>query len=124
MGLRRYITAVLMLLMLTPSMVCFKSICVAEAMAGGAMPCCKDMAAHKSIGITLIQDCLHNDLTQVGTVKMPVPDVAVLFIALAAFTFLLTPFARNGGAMRLARPPPEPYADPFAILLATQRFRN
>src|SRR6185295_7300902 len=123
MSLRRCLHVFLMLLIVMPSMACFKSICAAGAMAHSPMPCCHDMAG-KTMGLKLIKDCLNNDLAQVVAAKMPVPDGALLFLGLAAFTLWVMPFARRGGALRFARPPPDPYSSPFSILLATQRFRN
>lgn len=124
MNSRRFLHVFLMLLMIMPSMACFKSICIAGAMAGASMPCCKDMAAHKSVGFSLNQDCLNTDLAQFSVVKTPIPDGAILFLGLVTFTVLIMPIPRRGFILRFGRPPPDPYSDPFSILLATQRFRN
>jgi hypothetical protein len=123
MTLRRGLIVLMMLLVAMPSMACFRSVCDAGKMGmNAAMPGCH-INMPKNGGVVLMKDCLRNDLGQAVLVKMPVPEGAFIFIALAV-ALLLVPAPRRGSMLRHIRPPPDPRTDPFDILLATQRFRN
>ena len=124
MTLRQSLLILMMLLMVMPSMACFQSICNAGKMGMGvSMPSCHEHMAHNAGGVVLMKDCMKNDLGQAAVLNMPVRDGAFIVLGLIAL-MLMAPLPRRGSMLFHTRPPPDPGLSPFAILLATQRFRN
>lgn len=124
MNFRRLLSTVLMLLMLTPSMVCFMAVCpeMAHAAVEKPMPPCHGMTNTKSSsGPMLMEDCMKNDLGQISTFDMPLPDLALIFVAfilpVIAFSFPAFAGMRSSGA----DPPPKGRAS-FHRILITQRI--
>lgn len=130
---RNVLLAVLMFLMLTPSMVCFMSFCPAQAQirmsaAEKIMPCHGDQvrkdksdAAHFPM---LAKDCMKNDLGQASFMDVPLPsgDFLILSFVLSGIFFRLQMPAR----LRFSGtgPPVVGGRPSFQRLLLTQRFRQ
>jgi hypothetical protein len=122
MNFTRLISTILMLLMVTPSMVCFMAVCpqMAHAAVDEPMPPCHSVnkETKSSPGPMLMEDCMQNDLGQASTVDIPVPDLAWVLVP-----FILPILAFNFPGMRTsgADPPPKRRAS-FHRILITQRI--
>ncbi len=136
MYLRRLLVHILMLLMLTPAMVCLMPCCPDKAAAAApAEKPCHEMAAAEDIPAPagpesptvpmLGQDCLKNDLGAASvTADMPVPQGA-LFPALALLFIpaLAVALPRPVGAPHRGADPPPGRHPSFHRLLLTLRLR-
>lgn len=126
MNFRRILMQFLMLLMLTPSMACFMTMCPEPAQAAQVQPPCHEVGSEKYSPLSvpmLVKDCLQNDLGQVSDFDIPLP----VFIYLVA-GFLLSVTLVMAGNFRLAHargtdPPPRTRIS-FHRLLVTQRIRQ
>ncbi|MBI1327861.1 MAG: hypothetical protein GC136_09500 [Alphaproteobacteria bacterium] len=125
MGFHRFLRTILMLLMLTPSMVCFMAVCpgVANAAVENPAPPCHGMnkETESSSGIMLMEDCMQNDLGQASAFDMPLPHIVWVLVA-----FILPVVAFNFPAFANIRlsggdPPPKGRAS-FHRILITQRI--
>jgi hypothetical protein len=125
MNFRRLLSTVLMLLMLTPSMVCFMAVCpeMAHAAVEKPMPPCHGMnkETKSSSGPMLMEDCMQNDLGQVSTFDIPLPDLAWVLVAfilpVIAFSFPAFAGMRSSGT-----DPPIKGRASFHRILITQRI--
>lgn len=125
MNFRRLLSTFLMLLMLTPSMVCFMAVCpeMAHAAVEQPTPPCHDMnkETKSSSGPMLMEDCMQNDLAQTPTLDMPLPDLAWVFVAfilpVIAFSFPAFAGMRSSGT-----DPPIKGRASFHRILITQRI--
>lgn len=131
--MRKFLIAFLMLVMLTPSLVCAMPMCTDEALAAKAKVPCADHASHhgdkkegKSNKLTLLSDCAGVDMQKADTAsfeKLDLKTDSLLFVladGLALDNLLHT----NVGNIR--GPPPDwpalSQTQP-SILLTTQRLR-
>ncbi len=125
MGLRQILNIALMLLMLTPSMVCFMASCpeMAHAAVEKPLPPCHGMTQEtkSSTGPMLMQECMQNDLGQVATVDIPLPDLALIFVAFILSVIALSFPTFTGKHFSSADPPPKGRAS-FHRILITQRI--
>lgn len=123
MNFRRFILSVLMFLMLTPSMVCITAVCPEKAHASTQEPAppCHDTQEKSSSGPRFMGDCTLNDLGPGASFDLPLPVLALLFIAfvLPVALFNCPVFAKvySSGA----DPPPKGRAS-FHRILITQRI--
>jgi hypothetical protein len=118
---RRFISTLLLLLMLTPSMVCVMVFCPEMAQAAVAKPMpCHDSGQNADRAPMLAGDCLQNDLGQGSVTNIPLPLLALIFAG-----FLL-PLTIIGAARHVL--PPQPADRPpkrrpsFHRILITQRI--
>lgn len=128
MNARHILTVFLMLLMLTPSMVCFMAFCPEAAQAAEKpMPCHetadkKDRSDLSKIPM-LAKDCLKNDLGQTETIS--VPESGNGFLKLSFFIpLMLMGFQIPSHTRRWATDPPPTRRISFHRLLITQRLRQ
>jgi hypothetical protein len=127
MSFRRVLSTALMLLMLTPSMVCFMAVCseMAHASVGQPAPPCHGMnkETKSSSGPMLMEDCMQNDLGQASSFDMPLPYLAWFLVAfilpITAFSLPAVAGMRSYGA-----DPPIKGRASFHRLLVTQRIRQ
>ena len=125
MNFRRLLSTALMLLMLTPSMVCFMAVCpeTAHATVEKPVPPCHGMnkETKSSSAPMLMEDCMQNDLGQASTFDMPLFDVAWFLVAfilpVTAFSFPAFAGMRSSGA-----DPPIKGRASFHRILITQRI--
>lgn len=128
--MRRFLAAILALVMLTPSLACAMPLCDdARPVIAADHPC----PAHQQQGsqskaghdkIALMKDCMKVELQTANAVLVAAPDMQgdPLFIAPAPFITLPAPFegASKRGPPPNRTPPPASRPDP---LLSTQRLR-
>jgi hypothetical protein len=124
MRLRRLTVAILMLLMLTPSMVCVMAVCPEKAQAATEKPtppCHGGEEKSPASGPMFMGDCTLNDLGQASTFDLPLPVLALLFITfvLPVTLFKLPSFTKTYSSG--VDPPPKGRAS-FRRLLITQRI--
>lgn len=133
MIMRHLFLGFLILVMLTPSLVCAMPICKDEALAAKAQMPCADHADHhgdkkegKSNKLTFMSDCAGVDMQKADSASYEKPDIKKDFIVyplvadIAVSLFLLTDLGTIRG------PPPDCLALSQAqpsILLTTQRLR-
>ncbi len=125
MNFRGTINAFLMLLMLTPSMVCFMAVCPEKAHAAVEKPAqpCHGMTKEKksSSGPMLMEDCMKNDLGQVSTIDTPLPNLVWVFIAFILPVVVLSLPVFTGMRSSGTDPPPKGRAS-FQRILITHRI--
>lgn len=124
--MRRTLTALLMLLMLTPAMVCVMTLCPEPAQAAAEVPPCHEGATPARDDAPrvpmLAGDCLLNDL---GTATAPdLPEPPAVFLVLMFMVPAMLAFIPLPAAYRLAaRAPPRPRGRAsFHRLLITRRI--
>lgn len=133
MVMRQLLLGFLMLVMLTPSLVCAMPICTDEALAAKAEVPCADHASHhgdkkegKSNKPTFMSDCAGVDMQKADTASFEKPDLksdSLLFIM--ADGLVLDAFAHTDAGTIRGPPPDWPALSRTqpSILLTTQRFR-
>lgn len=125
MGLYRILNIALMLLMLTPSMVCIMVVCpeIAYATVEKSMPPCHgiNQKLKSPSGPMLIEDCMKNDLGQSSTVDMPLPDI-VFFLFAFIFPVLAIVFPKFAGMRSSGADPPPKGRASFHRILIKQRI--
>ena len=125
MGLRRILNIILMLLMLTPSMVCFMAVCaeMAHAAVEKPVPPCHGMGKEtkSSSAPMLMEDCMQNDLGQVSTVDMPLPDITWFLVAFI-LPVMVFDFPAFAGMRSSGTDPPFKGRASFHRILITQRI--
>jgi len=116
-----------MLLMLTPSMVCFMAVCpeMAHAAIEEPAPPCHGMnkETNSSTALMLMEDCMQNDLGQSPTFAIPLPDASWFLAAFIVPVIFLSFSAFAGIHFSGADPPPKGRAS-FHRILITQRIRQ
>ncbi len=131
--MRQLLLGFLMLVMLTPSLVCAMPVCTDEALAAKAKMPCVDHAPHhsdkkenKSNKPTLMSDCAGVDMQKADTASLDKPDLKS-----GSVVYILADNARVDWllhtSLRFIRGPPPDWpalsqTQP-AILLTTQRLR-
>lgn len=93
MEIRRCLNIILMLLMLTPSMVCFMTVSVESAHAAAiekSAPPCHEMEKKSSSSPMFMADCTKNDLASVSLGDLPLPQLALFSVAFVISALFLT----------------------------------
>ena len=123
MNYRRFTSILLMLLMLTPSMVCFMAVCPEKAYAAieKPVPPCHETEKSDSTSLMFMGDCTQNDLGQASTFDMPLPLLALFFIAIIVPAVLFSLYAFAGMRPSGVDPPFRGRAS-FHRILITQRI--
>lgn len=131
--MKQFLLSFLMVVMLTPSLVCAMPVCMDEALAAKAKMPCADHAPHdsdkkenKSNKLTLMSDCAGVDMQKADTSSWDKTDFksSPVIYALADETASDFIVHRDVGTIR--GPPPDWPAlsrTQPSILLTTQRFR-
>lgn len=122
MTLRRFISTILLLLMLTPSMVCVMTFNpeMAQAAVEKPMPC-HDMAQNTDRAPMLAGDCLQNDLGQSVAIDVPLPFIAFVLVSfILPLTFI--GMAKHAGHRLVLTGPPPRRRPSFHRILITQRI--
>lgn len=136
-AMRKFLAAILMLVMLTPSLACAMPVCADKAQAAAMeQPCAEHHTGHdtdsgkdsssSSQGVNFLIDCMGVDLQTADGVAVQKPDIQAgpVFAALAMNDVPVVPVPAEHSEIR--GPPPDwplfSQAQP-SILLTTQRFR-
>lgn len=131
--MRKFLIAFLMLVMLTPSLVCAMPICTDEALAAKAGVPCADQAGHhgdkkedKSSKLTLMSDCAGVDMQKADTVSFEKRDLKSDLFPFVLVDDLSLDNVAHTDAGNIRGPPPDwpalSQTQP-SILLTTQRLR-
>lgn len=131
--MRQLLLGFLMLVMLTPSLVCAMPVCTDEALAAKAEVPCADHADHhgdkkegKSNKPTFMSDCAGVDMQKADTASFEKPDLksdSLLFVLVDDLS--LNNFAHTDAGTIRGPPPDWPALSQTqpSILLTTQRLR-
>lgn len=130
--MRKLLIALMMLVMLTPSLACAMPICGGKIAAKAASMPCADHADHngnqKSDAgqkLKLLKDCMGVDLQVADSVHIDKPDIhSPVFVFVLSSDFSVTGPSRKTDAIR--GPPPDwpaAHSTQPSLILSTQRFR-
>lgn len=131
--MRQLLLGFLMLVMLTPSLVCAMPICTDEALAAKAQVPCADHTDHhgdkkegKSNKLTFMSDCAGVDMQKADTASFEKPDLKSDPLLFVLIDDLSLDNVAHTDAGNIRGPPPDWPAlsrTQPSILLTTQRFR-
>ncbi len=131
--MRQLLLGFLMLVMLTPSLVCAMPICTDEALAAKAQMPCADHADHhgdkkegKSDKLTFMSDCAGVDMQKADAASFEKPDLKSGSLLFFLVDDLALDNLSHADAVTIRGPPPDWPAlsrTQPSILLTTQRFR-
>ncbi|MCK6418896.1 MAG: hypothetical protein L6Q57_08195 [Alphaproteobacteria bacterium] len=131
--MRKTLFAFLMIVMLTPSLVCAMPICTDEALAAKAQMPCADHADHqgdkkegKSDKLTFMSDCAGVDMQKANAANFEKPDLKSGSLLFLLLDNLALDNLSHADAGSIRGPPPDwpglSQTQP-TILLTTQRLR-
>lgn len=134
--MRKLINAILMLLMLTPSMVCVMTFCpepaAAKQIAEQELPPCHQPNSSENqgdgvdnmAGPMLMQDCTLGDLSPSPMIDLPAKTGAFIVLGFIIPALMMgLPLSRAHPSGRISTGPPLWRQSGYSCLLSTQRFR-